>query len=87
MRIGKIEKGVQPPPSRYSGRYAHILEKLNINESIMIRTDPGENFYQLTNVLAAAMSRYGKKSNKIFVYRTLMDDEGYGLRIWRVESK
>jgi hypothetical protein len=57
--------------------------KMDVGDSVLIRAEKREEFYNLKNIVGPAARYYGAVTGKKF--KTLKIDEENGVRVWRIE--
>lgn len=81
MKIGKIEKSVKIPEVHSSIKYP--WPDMKVGDSVLIEADEGEKLYNLKRKVGPSARYYGEKTGKQF--KTLLDHENNGVRVWRIE--
>jgi hypothetical protein len=81
MKIGKIENKVELPAVHSKHKYP--WSQMEVGDSVLIQAEEGESLYNLKPKVGPAARYYGDKTDKKF--KTLMDQEGNGVRVWRIE--
>jgi hypothetical protein len=81
MIIGKVEKKVGIP--EVNSKIKYPWPEMNVGDSVLIEADKGETLYNLKRKAGMAARYYGVKTGKGF--RTLIDHESNGVRVWRVK--
>lgn len=56
---------------------------MQVGDSVLIEPDKGESLYNLKRKIGPAARYYGEKTGRKF--KTLLDHEGNGVRVWRSE--
>ena len=56
---------------------------MKVGDSVLIQAETGKKIYDLKRKVGPAARYYGEKTEKQF--KTLLDRENNGVRIWRVE--
>jgi hypothetical protein len=81
MKIGKIEKGVKIPEVHSKQKYP--WPAMEVGDSVLIKADEGQTLFTLKRKVGPSARYYGQKTGKNF--KTLVDNENNGIRVWRVE--
>ena len=81
MKVGKIEKGV-PFPEVHS-KFKFPWPEMEVGDSVLIKTGKAETVDLLKCKVKGAARYYGVKTGKRF--RSLIDRDEDGVRVWRVE--
>jgi hypothetical protein len=81
MKIGKIEKKVEMPVVHSKIKYP--WQEMQVGDSVLIQADDGETLYNLKRRVGPAARYYGDKTGKQF--KTLLDRDGNGVRVWRIK--
>ena len=56
---------------------------MKVGDSVLIEADKGEKLYNLKRKVGPSARYYGEKTGKQF--KTLLDHEANGVRVWRIE--
>ena len=81
MQIGNIEKNVKIPEVHSRNKYP--WPDMKVGDSVLIQAEEGEKLYNLKLKVGPSSRYYGDKTGKKF--KTLLDHNGNGVRVWRVE--
>lgn len=81
MKVGKIEKHV-PFPEVHS-KFQFPWPEMEVGDSVLIKTGQKETVDNLKRKVKGSARYYGVKSGKKF--RSLINREEDGVRVWRVE--
>jgi hypothetical protein len=81
MKIGKIEKNV-PFPEVHS-KFRFPWPEMEVGDSVLIKTGKPETVDILKRKVKGSARYYGVKTGKKF--RSLINREEDGVRVWRVE--
>lgn len=81
MKVGKIEKNV-PFPEVHS-KFKFPWHEMEVGDSVLIKTGKTETVDILKRKVKGSARYYGVKSGKRF--RSLINREENGVRVWRVE--
>ena len=81
MKIGKIEQKVKIPEVHSKINYP--WPDMKVGDSVLIQADEGESLYNLKRKVGPSARYYGEKTDKQF--KTLIDHETNGVRVWRVK--
>ena len=81
MKIGKIEKKVEIPVVH--SRYQYPWPQMEAGDSVLIQPEKGESLFSLKRKVGPSARYYGEKTGTKF--KTLVDHDGKGVRVWRVE--
>ncbi len=81
MKIYEIEKNVAIPEVHSKIKYP--WPNMEVGESVSIQAEDGEKLYNLKRKVGPAARYYGEKTGKQF--KTLLDHDGNGVRVWRIE--
>ncbi len=81
MKIEKIEKGVSIPEVHSDIKYP--WPEMAVGDSVFIQPEKGQDLPHLLRKVGPSARYYGEKTEKRF--KTMLDRENNGVRIWRVE--
>ena len=81
MKIGKIESKVEVPVVHSKHQYP--WPQMEVGDSVLIQAEKGESLFSLKRKVGPAARYYGEKTGKKF--KTLMEHDGNGVRVWRTE--
>ena len=81
MKIGKLEKNVEIPVVH--SRRQFPWSQMEVGDSVLIQADKGETLFNLKRKVGPAARYYGEKTGMKF--KTLIERDGSGVRVWRVE--
>lgn len=81
MKINKIQKNV-PIPEVHS-KIKYPWPDMEVGDSVLIEAEKEEKLYNLKRKVGPSARYYGEKVGKQF--KTLIDYDGHGVRVWRIE--
>ena len=81
MKIGTIEKGVEIPEVHSKMKYPWA--EMEVGDSVFVEAEEGQSLFDLKRKVGPSARYYGNVTGKKF--KTLMERENNGVRVWRVE--
>jgi hypothetical protein len=81
MKVGTIEKNV-PFPEVHS-KFRFPWAEMEVGDSVFIKAGKAETIEMLKRIVKGSSRYYGVKTGK--KYRTLINRQERGVRVWRVD--
>jgi len=81
MKVGKIQKNVPFPEVHTKFRFP--WPEMEVGDSVLVKPEDTETLEILKRKAKGSARYYGVKTGKVF--RSLIDHEQNGVRVWRVD--